>query len=176
MDATESSGASPLDEPPVDQEPLEEVLSDEQPSGEREAAGAEEARLSDDEPADARRTEDSSPLKVLNAEIVESRPAKALRAASRGSDATRFLPALRADLAPLMPPLRRAATVVAVAAVADWAVRTGSQRLVRHGISLARSGAPSLLAREPGSLARPLRPGQRRSETVIVERIIIHRS
>jgi hypothetical protein len=128
-------------------------------------------------PDDSGGPDESSSRLVAEAEIVD--------AASPGSDlvlgpeqhpdrhAKGLLPALRADLSPLLPPLRRAATVVAVAAVADWIVRTGSQRLVRQGASLARSGAP-LLAGKPALNAWPA-ARRSRSETVIIERIIIHR-
>ena len=81
-----------------------------------------------------------------------------------------LLPALRADLAPLVPPIRRAATVVAVAALTDWVLRSGSRRLLREGLGrLSREAAPTAIPRAArGSVVR--------SETVIVERLIIHRS
>lgn len=69
-------------------------------------------------------------------------------------------PALRDDLAPLVPPVRRAVTVMAVAAAADWAVRAAGRRLVAGRVPV---------------IAPPL-PARRRSETIIVERVIIHRS
>lgn len=81
-----------------------------------------------------------------------------------------LLPALRADLAPLVPPIRRAATVVAIAALTDWALRSGSRRLLREGIGrLSREAAPT-------TIPRPASATVVRSETVIVERLIIHRS
>ena len=81
-----------------------------------------------------------------------------------------LLPALRADLAPLVPPIRRAATVVAVAAVTDWVLRCGSRRLLREGLGwLSRETAAT-------TIPRPASPAVGRTETVIVERLIIHRS
>ena len=81
-----------------------------------------------------------------------------------------LLPALRADLAPLLPPIRRAATVVAVAALTDWALRSGSRLLLREGLGrLSREPAPT-------AIPRAARVSVLRSETVIVERLIIHRS
>jgi hypothetical protein len=62
--------------------------------------------------------------------------------------------------------MRRAATVVAVAALADWVVRAGSRRMLGDSLSL--------LSHAPLPRSVPVR--QARSETVIVERIIIHRS
>lgn len=81
-----------------------------------------------------------------------------------------LLPALRADLAPLVPPIRRAATVVAVAALTDWALRSGSRRLLREGLGRLSRGAATT------TIPRPASPLVGRSETVIVERLIIHRS
>lgn len=81
-----------------------------------------------------------------------------------------LLPALRADLAPLVPPIRRAATVVAVAALADWALRSGSRRLLREGLGRISHRAATT------TMPRPASPLVGRSETVIVERLIIHRN
>jgi hypothetical protein len=50
------------------------------------------------------------------------------------------LPALRADLAPVVPTIRRGATVIAVAVVADWALRTGGRALLREGMALLGQG------------------------------------
>ena len=77
-----------------------------------------------------------------------------------------MLPALRADLVPLLPAVRRAATVIAAAAVADWALRTGTRALWREGLSA--------IGRRPGAGGRG--PAPVRSETLIVERVILHRS
>lgn len=114
-----------------------------------------------DDTAEASTPEERSlpdPAPALEAELV---PATARHPVRR-----QFLPALRADLAPLIPPMRRAVTVVAVAALADWVVRAGSRRMLGDSLSL--------LSRAPVPRTVPGR--QARSETVIVERIIIHRS
>ncbi|MCZ6707292.1 MAG: hypothetical protein O7A71_05010 [Chloroflexi bacterium] len=98
------------------------------------------------------------PAPALEAELLPATP--------RHPAGRQFLPALRADLAPLVPPMRRVATVVAVAALADWVVRAGGRRMLGDSLSL--------LSRAPLPRSVPVR--QARSETVIVERIIIHRS
>ena len=113
------------------------------------------------DPAEASTAEEHpppDPSPALEAELVPAPQQHPVR--------RQFLPALRADLAPLIPPMRRAATVVAVAALADWVVRAGSRRMLGDSLSL--------LSRAPVPRAVPVR--QARSETVIVERIIIHRS
>ena len=81
-----------------------------------------------------------------------------------------LLPAVRAALAPLVPPIRRAATIIAVAALTDWALRSISCRLLRRGLGQ--------LSRKAGgtTMPRSASPAGARSETVIVERLIIHRS
>lgn len=79
-----------------------------------------------------------------------------------------LLPALRADLAPLLPTMRLAVTVVAAAAVADWALRTGTRAVVQEGLSVL--GLSVLGRGTPATAAAP------RSETLIVERVILHRS
>ena len=112
----------------------------------------------DDTAEASTRQEDTLPAPALEAELVPATP--------RHPAGRQFLPALRADLAPLIPPMRRAATVVAVAALADWLVRAGSRRMLGDSLSL--------LSRAPLPRSVPVR--QARSETVIVERIIIHRS
>ena len=86
------------------------------------------------------------------------------RAGGDPSRAPAVLPALRSDLAPLIPTMRRAATVIAAAAVADWAMRAGPRMVLRQGSQLVRR-------RE----AAAARPGPRR-ETVIVERVIVQRT
>jgi hypothetical protein len=77
------------------------------------------------------------------------------------------LPALRSDLAPLVPTVRRAATVIATVAVADWALRTSSRALLREVLSAVgrRTGT-----RPPTPAARP------GSETLIIERVILQRT
>ncbi len=88
-----------------------------------------------------------------------------------------ILPALRADLAPLLPALRKTATVVAAAVVADWALRVGARALLQEGLSLIVGGngkqAQALPALNPLSSA----VAPERSGTVVVEqRVVIRRS
>ena len=84
------------------------------------------------------------------------------------------LPALRADLVPVVPTIRRGATAVAVAVVADWALRAGARAVIREGLALLSQGQPTGrgISRWPiGS------NGSSRSDTVIVEqRVTIHKS
>ena len=49
-----------------------------------------------------------------------------------------LLPALRAELAPYVPAVRRAAAVVAAAAAADWALRAGTRTLLHEGVAALR--------------------------------------
>ena len=78
-----------------------------------------------------------------------------------------MLPALRADLAPLIPTVRRAATIVAAVAVTDWALRTGSRAILQEGLHALGRGVET-----------PATPVPRRavSEILIVERVTLHRS
>ena len=80
------------------------------------------------------------------------------------------LPALRSDLAPLVPAMRRAVTVIAAAAVADWAVRRGTSALLDHGARAILGEAGRSPRRRGGTRTTP------RSETVVVERVIVHRT
>jgi len=86
-----------------------------------------------------------------------------------------LLPALRSHLGPLVPTMRRAVAVVAAAAVADWALRTGTRAVLQEGLSaLGRrsTAAPgSTLAATSAATSMP-----QRRETLIVERVILHRS
>jgi hypothetical protein len=77
-----------------------------------------------------------------------------------------LLPALRADLAPIIPTIKRSATVVAVAVVADWALRTGGRALLREGIALLGAGQPTALSTPRWSVGAN---GASRSNTVVVE-------
>ncbi len=85
----------------------------------------------------------------------------------RDRDIPSLLPALRSDLAPLVPTMRRAATVIVAAAVADWAVRAGARAALDAG-ARAVFGQRSNGARRNGAAPR--------SETVVHERVIVHRS
>jgi len=76
------------------------------------------------------------------------------------------LPALRADLAPIVPTIRRGATAVAVAVVADWALRAGARAVVREGLALLGQGQP---AGRGASLWPRGSNGTSRSDTVVVE-------
>lgn len=71
-----------------------------------------------------------------------------------------LLPALRSDLAPLIPIVRGVATVLATAAVADWAARRMSPALLPQTKSTANS-------------ALPAPPAPRRRTVVIEERRIV---
>jgi hypothetical protein len=85
----------------------------------------------------------------------------------RDRDVPALLPALRSDLAPLVPAMRRAATVIVAAAVADWAVRAGAHAVLDAG-ARAVLGGRSNGARRNGAAPR--------SETVVHERVIVHRT
>ena len=85
----------------------------------------------------------------------------------RDRDVPALLPALRSDLAPLVPTMRRAATVIVAAAVADWAVRAGTRAVLDAG-ARAVLGQRSNGARRNGAAPR--------SETVVHERVIVHRT
>ncbi|PZC47533.1 MAG: hypothetical protein DK306_001188 [Chloroflexi bacterium] len=74
------------------------------------------------------------------------------------------LPALRSDLAPLVPTMRRAATVIAAAAVVELALRAGPQAVLRQGRRVVRGRASGQRASGP------------RQETLIVERVIVQRT
>ena len=80
------------------------------------------------------------------------------------------LPALRSDLAPLVPAMRRAVTVIAAAAVADWAVRRGTSAVLDHGARAILGEGRRARRRRGGAPPTP------RSETVVVERVIVHRT
>ena len=72
-----------------------------------------------------------------------------------------MLPAVREDLAPLVPTLKKAATVVATAALADWALRRGTQRILSGGLAAAAPKALGFAGR------RERRPAT--TETILVE-------
>ena len=110
-----------------------------------------------------------APLVITDVQVERRRPSDA---ASHAAPRASLLPALRADLAPLAPSIRRAMTVVAAAAVADWALRTGTRAVVQEGLSaLGRRGSGG---ERLGGGAGEVAPGA--SETLIVERVILHRS
>ena len=88
----------------------------------------------------------------------------------RASSVPAVLPALRSDLAPLVPAMRRAVTVIAAAAIADWAVRRGTSALLDHGARAILGEGRSARRR------RGAAPPPPRSETVVVERVIVHRT
>ncbi len=90
-----------------------------------------------------------------------------LRERGRDRDVPALLPALRSDLAPLVPAMRRAATVIVAAAVADWAVRAGTR------VALD-AGARALLGERPNGARR--NGAAPRTETVVHERVIVHRT
>ncbi|MCY3919062.1 MAG: hypothetical protein OXG38_04535 [Chloroflexi bacterium] len=90
-----------------------------------------------------------------------------LREREREHDVPALLPALRSDLAPLVPTMRRAATVIVAAAVADWAVRAGTRAALDAG-ARAVLGQRSNGTRQNGAAHR--------SETVVHERVIVHRT
>lgn len=85
---------------------------------------------------------------------------------------------LRSELTPLLrsPALRRTATVLAAALVADWALRTLTGVLVREGLSLLVGGD----GRSPRALRTFLpRSGSgppEEQETVVEQRITVRRS
>lgn len=94
-------------------------------------------------------------------------------------DRPTILPALRSDLAPLLPTLRRTATVLAAAAVTDWAIRIGTRALLQEGMSrLSLRGRP----RAPGNGRALTRNGNTAGDadgmhTVVVEqRVTLRRS
>ena len=74
------------------------------------------------------------------------------------------LPALRSDLAPLVPTMRRAATVIAAAAVVELALRAGPQAVLSQGRRVVGRGASGQSGPTP------------RQETLIVERVIVQRT
>ena len=80
------------------------------------------------------------------------------------------LPAVRADLAPYVPVVARAALVVAGATFADWALRKATHQLLADGLAL--------LGRSP-TRARQGRASGRgvvtREETVVLEQRLLFR-
>ena len=80
------------------------------------------------------------------------------------------LPALRSDLAPLVPAMRRAVTVIVAAAVADWALRRGTSAVLDHGARAILGEGRRGRRRGGGAPPTP------RSETIVVERVIVHRT
>ena len=88
----------------------------------------------------------------------------------RRQDPPAMLPALRADLAPLVPAMGRTVAVLATVALADWALREGARALWQEGLA-------NLAGRTFGAHTRVRAPTPpRQKETVIVERITLHRT
>ncbi len=91
-----------------------------------------------------------------------------------------LLPALRVDLAPLVPPLRRAAASLAAAVVVDWALRSGARAVLSEGRSaLGRSllGQPSRRRAATQRLAEHRSPGGVNGDACVVieQRITVRR-
>ncbi len=93
-----------------------------------------------------------------------------VRVAKIESEQGSLLPALRAELAPYVPAVRRAAAVVAAAAVADWALRAGTRSLLHEGVAALR--------RRNGAQSRKgaLHDHASANSVVVEQRIIVRRS